>query len=98
MPSSHQVLFQVEGAIAFDKVEKGQNHVHLLHARQEVGESMILCMLLAEDLAYRIFVDLVEVDELVKLLRNRVKAELIRFVLSQMVQFHVLLSMSLRGS
>ena len=51
---------------------------------------MILCMLLAEDLADRIFVDLVEVYELVKLLRNRVKAELIRFVLSQMVQWEAL--------
>ena len=90
MSCSHQVLFQVEGAIAFDMVEKRQNYVHLLHARQEIGKSMILCMLLEEDLTDRIFVDLVEVDELVKLLSDRVKAELIRFVLSQMVQWEAL--------
>ena len=68
MSRSHQVLFQEEGAIAFDKVENGQNHVHILHALQEVAKSMVLCMLLEEDLADRIFVNLIEVDELVELL------------------------------
>ena len=90
MSRSHQVLLQVEGAITFDKVENGKNHVHILHARQEVAESMVLSMLLEEDLADRIFVNLEEVDELVELRCDRVKAELVCFVLCQVIQWEAL--------
>ena len=51
---------------------------------------MVLSMLLEEDLADRIFVNLEEVDELVKLRCDRIKAELVCFVVCQIVQWETI--------
>ena len=81
MPGIDMILLQVQGPIWLDLIQDWKDHFDLLNACEEVNKSVVILALFEKDLAQRVFVHPVKVDQLDKLLRDFILTEIVCCIL-----------------
>lgn len=81
MPGIDMILLQEQGPVRLDLTQDWKDHFDFLNACEEVHKSMVVLALFEKDLAQRVLVHPVKVDQLDELLCDFILTEIVCCIL-----------------